>query len=204
MRGGRAAGLFAFTWLRTFVAEGEWEMGVRRLGRESGSSDAERREAVNTGSCIRWQTVESGRQIDNSRRWEVAPNSAEHRGIHCRQDSQSERGGLAGLSLNRLSGRGVDTAEQAATAVRTTRSKESISVLLSDDDVTFHKWQRWWGGTGCLKWAAQVCQGWIRTRNRLSDSTSTLYVCSEPLLIVRACLRLSSILSSCFDTCLCL
>lgn len=49
-------------------------MGVRRVEREreSGSSDAERREAVNTGSCIRWQTEESGRQIDNSRRG-VAP-----------------------------------------------------------------------------------------------------------------------------------
>lgn len=55
---------------------------------------------------------------------------------------KGRHGGLLSTCLSLATGRGVDTAGQVAITVWTTQ-RESILVLLSDDDVTLHKWQCW-------------------------------------------------------------
>lgn len=102
-----------------------WERERERVG----AVDAVSREAVNIGSCVRWGTEESGRLT--ARVWEVAANSAKHRRIRWEQNGQSEgRGGVRkeGGSTGRLvpSGRGVNTAEQLAITLWTTREQQGV------------------------------------------------------------------------------
>lgn len=163
---------------------------------ERGSCRQRVGEAVHVGSCKRWETEECGR-LRRSARW---------LGIRRRRSGQSERGrgerlAGGGRSTGNLvsSGRGVDTAEQLATALLDDGEAAALarslfwSPPLSNDDGTVHKCQCRRGGTGCLKWAAQVCQRWRRTRSRRSDSSSILYVFHQHSAQTRLLV---------FDTCL--